>query len=342
MECNKCLLTDEIAEIVDGTCEYCKIHDTLESSHNETDLKKIVKKIKKRKGYQAIIGISGGLDSTYLLHWAVKEGIKPLVVHFDNNYNNPVAERNMKNILDKLEVHSIRWNVPWYEYNKLNKAFIDAGVPDADIPNDMAMTAIIMDLADRYNIKYVLNGHDFRQEGSTPLKWTYMDAKYLQSVYYWRWKEQLKHFPLLTFWKQIVYSIKGIKQIRPYYYKYVSDKEKQRTVKDLYNWRGYGVKHGENLYTEWVGYKYLPENFDIDKRRIYLSAEIRTGKTTKKRALLKLENKRTVKYNFNTFKGVHRTRDDFKTYDFKKYKYLLWLLAKLKLVPYLFYKKYTK
>jgi len=341
VECKICLLTDKETNIVDGVCDFCRIHDQLEKDAKKFDFSKLFGKMQLEKGYQCLIGISGGVDSSYLLHWAVTNGLKPLVVHFDNFYNNPIAERNMENLVSELGVTFIRYSTHQEEYDRLCSAFVHAGVPDADIPNDMAMSGIIMDLAKRYKIKYILNGHDFRSEGSTPLSWTYMDAKYIQSVYKWFTGEELRHYPLQTFKKQILSALRGVKQVRPYYYMNITDDEKKFLLKDLYGWEEYGPKHAENLYTEWVGYEYLPKYFGIDKRRIYLSAQIRSGLIDKTEAKQALKEKIKPKITFNDYKGTKRTHKDFETYHFSQYKYLLWVLAKLKLVPWLFYKKYT-
>jgi len=341
MECKICLLTDKETNIVDGICDFCRIHDKLEKRSKNYNFWKMFNKMKREKGYQVLIGISGGVDSSYLLHWVVTNGLKPLVVHFDNGYNNPIAERNMEKLVSELGVTFLRYSTHQAEYDKLCAAFIQAGVPDVDIPNDMAMSGIVMDLAKRYKIKYILNGHDFRSEGSTPLIWTYMDAKYIQSVYKWFTGEDIKHFPLQTFKKQIYSALRGIRQVRPYYYLNIRDEDKKFTIKELYGWEEYGPKHAENLYTEWVGYEYLPKYFGIDKRIVYLSAQIRSGNIDKTEAKRLLKAKHKVKITFNDFKGVKRTHKDFETYNFKKYKLLLWILAKLKLIPWLFYKKYT-
>jgi len=340
MECKICLLTDK-ETTVSGDCDFCRIHDQLEKEAKNYDFSKVFNKMITAKGYQCLIGISGGVDSSYLLHWAVTNGLKPLVVHFDNSYNNPIAERNMEKLVQDLGVTFIRYSVHQMEYDRLCSAFIHAGVPDADIPNDMAMSGIIMDLAKRYKIKYILNGHDFRSEGSTPLKWTYMDAKYINSVYKWFTGENIKHFPLQTFKKQILSALRGVKQIRPYYYLNITDDAKKFLLEEVYGWEEYGPKHAENLYTEWVGYDYLPNNFGIDKRIVYLSAQIRSGLIDKPEAKRLLKEKHTPRLKFNDFKGTKRTRNDFETYDFHKYRLLLGILARLKLVPWLFYKKYT-
>ena len=283
------------------------------------------------------MGISGGIDSSYLLVWAVKMGLRPLVVHFDNGYNTAEAEMNMSSIVKELGVTLIRYSLPQREYADLNWAFQKAKVTDADIPNDMAMSAIMMDLADKYKIKYVLNGHDFRNEGSCPLKWTYMDAKYLNSVYREYMGKDLEHFPLLTFKRQLKYALKGIKQLRPYNYTPIQDSDKLEVLKK-YGFMEYGGKHGENFYTKEIGTVYLPEMFGIDKSILYLSAQVRTGWLSKEQA-----RKMYVK----PWKGAYvesgevRSYKDFDHYNFKRFKPLLWLLAKMKLIPYQFYKKYT-
>jgi tRNA(Ile)-lysidine synthase TilS/MesJ len=115
------------------------------------------------------MGISGGIDSSTLLYTAVKYwNLKPLVIHFDNHWNAPEALHNMSQLVKLLGVDSITYTVNKEEYDRLNDAFLWAGTPDADIPNDIAMTKLMYDTAFKYNIKYILNGHDFRTEGSTP------------------------------------------------------------------------------------------------------------------------------------------------------------------------------
>lgn len=338
MECTRCLLTNDIAEIVDGTCEYCKMHDKLVQDAHTYGPKffETIEKIKKRKGFHVLMGISGGIDSSYLLVWAVKMGPRPLVVHFDNGYNTPEAEANMARIVKELGVTLIRYSLPQEEYSQLNHAFKRAKVTDADIPNDMAMSAIMMDLADRYKIKYVLNGHDFRSEGSCPLQWTYMDAKYLNSVYRSYTFKDLEHFPLLTFKKQLIYALKGIKQLRPYNYHPISDADKLVVLRE-YGFLEYGVKHGENHYTKEIAYEYLPQMFGIDKSILYLSAQVRTGWLDKEEAR-KMYKKPIEGEYVRPFVVTYKDSDH---YNFKRWRLILLLMAKLKLIPYQFYKKYT-
>lgn len=351
MECKRCLFTDDFAKILpDGECEYCKLHDKLESQAKPSDLEPILKKIRKRKGqYNCLIGISGGLDSSVLLYTAVKIWkLRPLVIHFDNNWNDSAAAYNINALINKLNVNAIIYRLDKNEYDTLNHAFLAAGVPDADIPNDIAMTKLMYDTANKYGIKYILNGHDFRQEGSTPAKWTYMDAKYIQDVYKQYAGTELKNYPLLTFFDQIFYGLKGIKQVRPFHYGFDRIKIERDMRKEI-GFKDYGPKHCENIYTEYVGTRLLPEKFGIDKRIVYLSALIRTGIMNK--TVARSELGKQHKFNIHKLadqkkkileleKSSIKDRSLFKRYNFKKYRIVIWFLAKLKVVPYTFYKKY--
>jgi hypothetical protein len=347
MECNRCLFTSDIATIGEHQCEYCDIHDQLELNSDLSQLEPELNKIRAHKGkYNCIMGISGGLDSSTLLWMAVRVWkLKPLVIHFDNNYNKQVATDNMNNLINKLGVDAIVYRVNKKEYDALNRAFLHAGVPDADIPNDIAMTKLMYDTADKYGIKYILNGHDFREEGSTPRAWTYMDAEYIRSVYNWYTDKKLVNYPLFTFKDQLYYAIKGIKNIRPFHYGFNRKQYEQAMIEEI-GWQPYGAKHAENVYTEFVGAYLLPVKFGIDKRRVYLSALIRSGRLTKEEAKEKL--KETSAFDLSQL-GLTpeyianipiRERSAFGKYNFKRYRPLIWLLTKLKVVPYTFYKKY--
>lgn len=353
--CNRCLFTSEIAKIhEDGNCEYCHLHDELSTQSNPNDLYKqldVIKADGKGKQYDCLIGISGGLDSTLLLYLAVKKfDLKPLVIHFDNLWNVPAANQNMANLTKMLGVNSIVYRLDYREYTDLCLSFLHAGLPDADIPNDIAMTKLMYQTADLYKIKWILNGHDFRTEGSTPRAWTYMDAKYIKSVYKSVMGKDLKNYPLFTFKDQIIYGLKGIKQIRPFHY--ISDRTAyEREMKNFIDFQEYGGKHAENLYTEFVGSSLLPLKFGIDKRIVYLSAMVRSGQMTKSEAKLILSIK--PKFDLNRMGEMGLTiikaaespiqpRSNFDKYNFKKYRIVIWILMKLKIVPFTMYFKYCK
>ena len=352
MECRRCLLTTEVATMKDGLCNFCDMHSKL-TALDLGYLPKLVEKLKKKSGYQVLIGISGGLDSSYLLWYTVQVlRLKPLVVHFDNGWDTEEARYNMTRLVRLLNVDFLQFKSD-EEYDKLCGAFLRAGVRDLDIPNDIYMTELMRRVAIQYKVKYGFNGHDFRTEGSTPLHWTYMDAKYIKSVYKWAYGEELKTFMNYTLWRQITGALRGIRQVRVFHYTMIPEHEKRRVMRD-FGWKDYGPKHGENIYTKFIGYYVLPKRWGIDKRKVYLSAQIRSKMIKKSQALIMLKD--PVPFNEAYFPEIeHRTGvtieeimtapmrhySQFDHYNFKRWKPLIWLLAKLKLTSYHFYKKYT-
>jgi 3'-phosphoadenosine 5'-phosphosulfate sulfotransferase (PAPS reductase)/FAD synthetase len=336
------------------------MHDRLEQSAKSHDWDRQLKEIASQDcKYHCLMGISGGFDSSMMLLWAVNNGLNPLVIHFDNGWNAPEAMENIRLLTERLDVDFIRMRTDRKEYDDLCKAFLWAGVPDADIPNDMAMAAMMLRTACRYKIKYILNGHNFRTEGSSPISWSYMDAKYLESVYWQHTEEHrdLKYFPLLTFWEQVWYAFRGITQVRPLYYIDFTEEHWRKQLLEL-GWKDYGGKHCENIYTEFVGSYYLPRKFGIDKSITYQSALIRSGRMLKsdyhskglpqfdQRKILQILGRLGIseaefaiimspqfKSDFTHFKTYHKI--------FRRYKWLLWILMRMKLIPYTFFKKYT-
>lgn len=347
IECQRCLLTSNIAKIGEIQCEYCDMHDELDNKYDNFD--KILEIIKKQKcKYNCIIGISGGKDSSTLLYSAVKKwNLNPLVIHFNNHWNTEIAKENMMNLIQKLNVDFIEYYVNKEEYDNLNKAFLKAGVPDADIPNDIAMVKLIYETAEKYNIKYILSGNCYKTEGSTPREWTYMDAKYIESIYETYYNKKLVNFPLFTFSDQIHYAEIGIVQIRPFYYKSVDRNLLDEEMTEFINWKTYGWKHGENTYTDFVGSYLLPRKFNIDKRIVYLSARIRSGYLNKNDARNMLNVESCFDLNLlgdeyiDLIDSPIQDRSVFKKYDFKKYKWIVYYLYLLGVVPYTFYIKYT-
>lgn len=367
-ECTRCLFTEDVATILpDGECEYCKLHDKLErDSQDFTPVLWKIKQAGKGKQYDCVIGISGGVDSSTLLYAAVvKWKLKPLVIHFDNGYNKTAAINNMDSICRIFCIDRVIYNCNNADYRKLNEALLWARVPDADIPNDIAMTKLIYEAARMYKIKYILNGHDFRTEGSSPKKWSLIDSKYLRSIgEYYHKGYDFSSFPFFTIKDQLYYAFLGIKQVRPFHYSNVNRQELEDRMKvDIY-FKEYGGKHGENYYTEFVGCYYLPKFHGIDKRITYLSARVRSGKITRDEA--SLEIKSTPPYDDNKIwyytnqmpsipkyffdrgfidgrvESYIRPREFFPRYDFKKYRAFWWVLMKLKVVPYTMYAKYCK
>lgn len=356
IECRTCLFDETIAKIhSDGNCEYCHLQTSLRNSADPSAWAPLLEKIKRageNKPYDVLIGISGGEDSSVMLYMAVKVwNLRPLVIHFNNRTNRPEADNNIRVLTKALNVNFIEYFVDQKEYDDLCDSFLMAGVQDADIPNDIAMAKLMYTTARENGIKYILNGHDFAREGSSPAAWSYMDALYVQSVYKSWTGKTLKNYPLYTFWDQIVSGFLGIKQVRPFHFMPDLDRASVlQTIKAI-GWQDYGGKHNENIYTAFVGNLLLPYKFGIDKRRTYLSAQIREGYIDKEYAKeilatpaefnvddLGERRDRIMKLMNFSKKG---NRNLYARYNFKRWKPVIWLLYKMGIVAKTFFYKYT-
>jgi len=353
VECRTCLFDATIATIhEDGVCEYCKLQTALREQAREPWDKVLARIKKKGKGrkYDCLIGISGGEDSSVLLYLAVKVWkLRVLVLHFNNRTNRREATNNIKVLTENLNVNFIEYFTAKTEYDELTDALLKAGVPDADLSNDVIMAKLTFQFAKDNGIKVTLNGHSFREEGSSPKAWSFLDTTYLQDVYYKFNEKHLEKYQVLTFWDQVHAAIIGMERISPYHY---ADHGRAEIIAELVKlgWKSYGAKHNENIYTAYVGNHLLPKKFGIDKRRTYLSAAIREGKMTKEYAkeilltpsefnMADLGVRRKIIEELS-LSPVNMSRAGYKKTNYKKWKPLLWLLVKLKVFPLTAYKKY--
>tara|TARA_B100001540_G_C15802731_1_gene640671 strand:+ start:776 stop:1927 length:1152 start_codon:yes stop_codon:yes gene_type:complete len=292
--CNKCILDDTIADIVfdvDGVCNFCKLHHSLELKYpldNDDKLNKLILKIKKdgkRKKYDCIVGVSGGRDSTYTLLKSIELGLRPLAVHFDNGWNSKTAVENIKRITDKLGVDLYTYVANWEEFKDLQRAFLFASVPDAEVPTDWVIFSVLFQEAAKRNIKHIIHGHSFRTEGTTPITWTYMDARYIIDVHNRFGNKNKLSFPNMGLIKYLYYSfIKGIKQVRILYHIPYNEKEVLSKLENELGWINYGEKHHESQYTSFFQSYILTRKFNIDKRKLHYSAKIRNGQISRQDA----------------------------------------------------------
>lgn len=348
MECINCLITDNLCEFKNSICIFCLTHKELDSKNH--NFNPILDKIKSHKGkYNCILGISGGEDSSTLLYAAVKKWkLNPLVIHFNNHWNTDNATYNMKQLIQKLNVDFIEYYVNKNEFDNLNKAFLMAGTPDCDIPNDIAMTKLMYETCEKYNINYILNGHCYKTEGSTPKAWTYMDTKYIKDVYRKFYKKELVNYPLFEFSDQLHYNNLNIQQIRPFHYQSVDRFELDKEMKEFINYKSYGWKHGENSYTDFVGSYLLPRKFGIDKRIVYLSARIRTGLLRKDEArnILNCEPSFDTDILGDEYMDLIDSpivdRSEYDSYNFEEANWMIYYLYLCGTVPYTFYIKYSQ
>lgn len=355
IECKTCLFDSSFVKIEDdGECEYCKLQTAQRNQAREPwedVLKKIKRKGKGRK-YDCLIGISGGEDSSVLLYLAVKVwNLRVLVLHINNRTNTKEAENNIRILRDNLNVNFIEYYPAKQEYDELTDSLLKAGVPDADLANDVIMSKLTFKFAKDNNIKVTLNGHSFREEGSSPKAWSFLDTTYLLDIYKTFTGKDLYWYDVLTVWDQVHAGLIGMDRISPYHY---SDHGRDEVLKIIkaWGWRDYGGKHLENIYTAYVGCDLLPNKFKIDKRKTYLSAHIREGKMTKEYAKEILQTPMKFDHNLLGDRKDHilrladmspiKPRSTYKQTNYKKLKPLFWLLWKFGVTPYSAYKKYCQ
>ncbi len=372
--CSRCVSDSTIADNwfdKKGVCKYCYIHDEMEKEYprgeeSKKRLARILEKIKKNgkgKKYDCIAGLSGGRDSTYVLYKAVELGLRPLAVHFDYGWNSDISVSNIKNACEKLNVDLHTIVADWEEFKDLQVSFLKSGTPDADIPADYAIYSILYDTAHKEGLKYILNGHSFRTEGTSPISWTYMDSKYLKYVHRKFGKiKKIKSFSIMSLPKLINYMFfKRIREIRILEYVDYVKKDVDELLTTKLNWQYYGGHHHENNYTKFFQSYYLPQRFGFDKRKTELSALIRSKQITREEALEEIRSseypydKKVVDYVINKLgltdedfnkimKAPIKSYNDYPTYLplIKSLKYPIKIAVGLHLVPHILYLKYAK
>lgn len=298
--CNRCIMDTTDVEIVfdeKGNCNHCNHYFELAPLyvHNDDNwlgnLEELVKKIKKDQAnseYDCIVGVSGGVDSSYVAYWSKKLDLRVLTVHLDNGWNSELAVKNIENIVTKLGFDYQTWVIDWEEFKDLQISFLKASVANAEIPTDHAFLAAIYELCDKYNIKYILSGSNFVTEGILPKSWGYnaKDLKHLNGIHDEFGKVKFKTYPRLGFYKEFYYTyFKGIKMVRLLNHLPYNKAEAMETIKKELGWQYYGGKHYESIFTRFFQAYILPKKFKIDKRKAHLSTLICSGQMARAEAL---------------------------------------------------------
>lgn len=307
--CTNCVMDTTDSKIVfdeKGVCDHCNdfVQNVLPNWHTDEtgrkELEKIVESIRvdgKGKDFDCILGMSGGVDSSYLLHVAVKDfGLRPLVFHVDGGWNSELAVNNIQVIVDKLKLDLFTEVINWEEMKDFQLAFFKSGVPHLDIPQDHAFVATLYNFANRYNIKYILNGGNISTEGvRNPLEWLYhgTDMSQIKDIHKQFGTIPLKSYPLSPILKHKFYLryLKGIKVVKPLNYIPYIKKDAINTLKEEYGWREYPQKHFESRFTRFFESYWLPEKFGFDTRKVQFSSLILTGQMTRAEAIEKLRSK---------------------------------------------------
>lgn len=312
----------------DGVSNYAEIFDQMLTDYPKGDKGKrewdnFVAKMKSNgieKKYDCIIGVSGGTDSSYLLHAAKEAGLRPLAVFLDNGWSSNISLKNIEKMTKALNIDLYTHVIDYNEVKSVLRSYLKAGLPWADSPTDLAIRAILFKTANKFNLKYILTGHDFRSEGFQPTEWTYSDERQLKYLNKHFGTAKLKTFPLLSLSSFIYYTfIKKIQYLKPFFYVEYSKKDAKKLLKETYDWEDYGGHHYENIYTKFIISYWLYEKFGIDKRKITYSAQILSGEITREWALSELSKPpyvyETIENDINYIsKKLDITSEEFHNY----------------------------
>lgn len=375
--CSRCVQDSTVPGIKfdsNGVCNFCHMHDKLEKifpngAEGRRILNRYIEKIKssgKGKKYDCIVGISGGRDSTYLLYLTVKKfGLRPLAVHFNDGFDNPVAGENMVKATKKLGVELRTITSDWREAKDLKIDFLKASVPDLNMGTDIGIASSLYGVACKENVKYILIGQSFRTEGIKPLSWSFFDGKYLKSVHKkfgtvplrkWQPSDPCFNFGV----KELLYYsiIKGIRTITPmYYWDYDRAAATDLITREL-DWVYPGAHYYDDLYHSLIKYVHRVK-FNIDMNMNSDSALVRSGQMSREKALERahgiysIEDPKVIDLCIKRL-GLTREQFDeymsyppktFRDYDtiyslIKIFKIPIYFFSKLNLIPKITYDKY--
>lgn len=284
-----------------GMCDYCHnyYNNILPNWHTDergrAAIMKVIDKVKRdgrNKEYDCMIGISGGLDSSFLAHVAVKEfGLRPLFFHVDAGWNSDVSTHNIQKLVDGLGVDLYTEVVNWEEMKDLQRAFIKSQVPDIDTPQDLVFFSALYNYAAKHGHKYIITGGNFSTECvREPLAWGayyQTDMRYVRDIHNKFGERKLSTFPTCDIFKyKILYRLwHGVRVVKPLDHVPFIKKDAEKLLQDLYGWKSYQHKHHESRFTRFYESFWLPRKFGFDKRKNHLSSLILTGQADRDQVL---------------------------------------------------------
>lgn len=310
--CKNCVMDTTDPNIIFdnlGICDHCNTFKTKIEPFWQTNEKgklqliEIVSSIKKEskgKDFDCLMGMSGGIDSSFLLYKMVTEfGLRPLVFHVDAGWNSQIAVNNIERLVDGLGLDLYTEVINWEEMKDLQLSFIKSGVPHIDVPQDHAFFATMYKFASKYKIKTILTGGNYSTECvRNPLEWMYYqsDSIQLRDIHKIFGNGQLKEYPITNIlWHKIwLPYIKGIKLIRPLDYIPYNKDEAMQILVDKFGYQKYPQKHFESRFTRFYEGYWLPQRFGYDTRKVQYSSLILTNQMKREEAL---ESLKTLPYS---------------------------------------------
>ena len=303
--CKRCIMDSindpDIVINDDGVCNHCITFDfefnkLPKGINREKELESIIKKIKLKgigRKYDCLLGVSGGVDSSYLAYLCSIYGLRPLIIHFDNGWNSELSVLNIQNLLDKLGFDFETLVINWDEFKDLQLSYFKAGVVDLEFPTDHAILASMFKIAKKHKIKFVLSGHNVVTEGTyLPKSWVHSKLDYLnlKDIHKQYGSIKLKTYPYLSFIKRLYNfynsQFEYIQLLN--LVEYNKFEVKKKLVSEL-SWKDYGGKHFESIFTRFYQGYILPNKFNIDKRVFHYSCLVQSEQITREQAIKLLQ-----------------------------------------------------
>ncbi len=285
----------------DGVCHYypaykaAEARDVKTSNEGEAALQDLAAQIRedgKGKRYDCIVGLSGGVDSTYVALQAKRLGLRPLAVHLDNGWNAELAVQNIENIVSRLDFDLHTHVINWEEFRDLQRAYFKASVIDIEIVSDHAIFALVNKLAGKYGVRHILSGTNVVTEQVLPPHWIFNKSDHvnIQAIHKAYGTVKLETYPFMDL--KLKKGLQLLGKVTSHsilnWVPYNKAQVKQRIIEEL-GWRDYGGKHHESLFTRFYQGYILPRKFGVDKRKAHLTNLIYSGQITKAEALAELE-----------------------------------------------------
>ncbi|HEY2847124.1 MAG TPA: N-acetyl sugar amidotransferase [Pyrinomonadaceae bacterium] len=298
--CARCVMDTSDPEITfdaDNFCNHCvdfiqtRAGNSYHAETSRSELERIIDDVRKAgagSDHDLVIGMSGGVDSSYLAYIACKEfGLRPLAVHMDNGWDSADSVSNIKNLVRGLGIDYECVVLNWPEFRKIQLAFLRASAPEAETPTDVAIPEVLKSTAERYGIRYIFGGGNLATEGILPKAWHYnaCDRKYFEHITRTYGDGPSARFRFYDYRREMYFKLKGIKTVYPLNYLPFSKTAAIELLTEKVGFRNYGQKHHESRYTGFIQSYYLPEKFGIDYRRATFSATILDGQMDRDEAL---------------------------------------------------------
>ena len=303
--CTRCILdtTDpKISFDQHGVCNHCHSFDEVISKGwhpNEQGRKMLEAKVAEiraagaGKKFDCIIGLSGGIDSSYLAIKLKEFGLRVLAVHVDAGWNSELAVHNIERVVDYCGFEFYSEVLDWREVADLQLAFLKSGVANQDVPQDHGFFSTLYKFAMQQKIRYVVNGGNIATESVFPAAWHHgaMDAISLNDIHARFGKVKLKNYKTISFLEYYVYFplMLGMKVFRPLNFMPYDKREALRELQEKVGYKQYETKHGESVFTRFFQNYLLPKRFGYDKRRPHLSCLILSGQMTREAALAEIQ-----------------------------------------------------